>query len=91
MGMETIAGWKANDEVHNYALWGAAGNRRVGLRGVEFESHVAVHPRSGSRGLRTVRKPLLVSRYVFATLFLDSHPVIMRAFQSYQSVSPSLT
>ena len=40
--METIAGWKANDEVHNYALWGAAGNRRVGLRGVEFESHVAV-------------------------------------------------
>jgi hypothetical protein len=41
MGMETIAGWKANGEVHNCSLgemetsWASRG---------EFESHVAWYP-----------------------------------------------
>jgi hypothetical protein len=40
----------------------------------------------GSRG---PRKPLDVSRYVFAMLFLDIRPVIMQPFESYQTVSLS--
>ena len=40
VGLAPIAGWKANGEVHA-AFWGG-GNRGVGLRGVEFGSHVAI-------------------------------------------------
>ena len=81
--METIAGGKANGEVHNYS--GVVGTDELGFAGLSLRVTWL-----SLRWIKGPRKPLVVSRYVFATLFLDNHPVIMRAFQSYQAVSLSL-
>lgn len=72
-----VAGWKANGEVHDCSL--GVETHELGFAGLSLGVTWL-----SLRWIKGPRKPLVVSRYVLATLFLD-HLVIMHAINLFQA------